>query len=131
VFAIRSSTSSHEFRFARLANDSILAELDCGALSASRRFSCFTDSQGLATLFSELAAFSTPWSGQRVWESIEGDFSLTATCDALGHVTLASRISHNAGGAEHWHVSAALVCEFGQLHAISLAAAREFAAMQV
>lgn len=49
------------------------------------------------TLFDDMAASWTGWSGQKSWQAIDGDLSLTATTTSLGNVTLVVEMSTHSG----------------------------------
>ena len=43
---------------------------------------------GLGKFFEELAALWRGWTGSKVWNSLEGEFTLKCNHDGLGHVTV-------------------------------------------
>jgi hypothetical protein len=88
-------------------------------VSASADVWAYTDADGLNKLFQELDGLESPWRGERSWASIEGDFSLFATCTSLGHVTFRVEMRGSQGAPEEWRVNAGLVIEFGQLEQIA------------
>jgi hypothetical protein len=57
---------------------------------------------------------------------LEGEFSLSATRLALGHVTLSILISDAFGADEEWRLSVSLVTELGQLPKIAADASAFF-----
>lgn len=71
--------------------------------------------EGLAMFFRELGSLETPWNGSRVWETIEGDFRLSASCSSLGAVTFVVTMNGLPGAAEEWQLHAGIATEFGQL----------------
>ena len=73
---------------------------------------------GLTELFAELAANWKGWVGAKSWESVEGDFKLSCTCDSLGHVFVKVTLGSNFGSPSEWHVESGLILEAGQLDAI-------------
>jgi hypothetical protein len=80
----------------------------------------------LVDLFVHLASYERPWSGNKDWESIEGEFYLSAICSSLGEVNLSIRIRGNQGSPEEWQASAMLTTELGQLPNIAAGARRFF-----
>ena len=75
--------------------------------------------QSLSVFFEELASFPEPWQGVRQWESLEGEFSISATCATLGQVDFSIEIRHYAGRTEAWLVQGSLITELGQLAKIA------------
>ena len=61
---------------------------------------------GLHTLFQELAGSKTPWQGAHTWKSLDGEFSLSATCTTLGQVNFLIKLSHLTGSPEDWQIQA-------------------------
>jgi Family of unknown function (DUF6228) len=72
----------------------------------------------LGNFFDSLADEWTGWQGKKVWSSLEGEFTLTATSDSTGHVTLAYFLRPPYTGF-HWELRGALEIEAGQLAAIA------------
>lgn len=77
------------------------------------------DLASLVSFFDDLGAQAQPWNGARAWASTEGDFSLTATCTALGRVTFQVDLRGEEGTEEAWRVVAGLESELGQLARIA------------
>jgi hypothetical protein len=125
MFSIKSNSSNRELRFLEPRRDLFTVQIHGSGVTARREVSAYTDARGIARLFSKLAACERPWTGVESWTSLEGEFSLSATCSALGHVTLSILISDAFGGDEEWRLSVSLVTELGQLPKIA-ADARAF-----
>ncbi len=88
-------------------------------VSASTNVWAYTDAQVLNELFQDLGRLKRPWQGQRNWASIEGEFSLSATCTSLGNVTFRITLLGLRGAPEEWRVEAGLETDFGQLEQIA------------
>ena len=88
-------------------------------MQVSREVYAYTDARGLSDFFGELAACRRPWGETRSWESLEGEFALSAACSALGQVTFSIRIRDMLGGPEEWDVKARVVTELGALPTIA------------
>ncbi|MDD1607801.1 MAG: DUF6228 family protein, partial [Methylococcaceae bacterium] len=88
-------------------------------VSASTEVWAYTDANGLNEFFQELGCLERPWQGQRSWASIEGEFSLSATCTSLGNVTFHVTLFGLQGAPEEWSVQAGLETDFGQLEQIA------------
>jgi len=78
---------------------------------------------GLAELFQHFADNWRGWQGNKTWASLEGEISITATSDHLGHVFLAVRLRE--GTPPRWTLDAHLVLEAGMFPKLA-ADAREF-----
>jgi Family of unknown function (DUF6228) len=68
------------------------------------------------SLFDDMAACWTGWSGQKSWEAIDGELSLTATTTSLGKVTLLVRMNADSGD---YTATAVLKLEAGSLDRIA------------
>jgi hypothetical protein len=88
------------------------ATLSCGSLNASLQFYEIRLG-GLAEYFGELAADWRGWSGERRWESLEGDVELVAVHDGRGTITLRAGLRMFA--QHRWTVSAELLLDAGGL----------------
>ena len=117
--SIHSTASRRELVFSQHKNDYLHVELKGLEVSASAAVWAYTDADGINDLFQELGGLEVPWQGERSWISIEGDFSLFATCTSLGSVTFRVEIRGSQGAPEEWRVNAGLVVEFGQLEQIA------------
>jgi len=72
----------------------------------------------LASFFEDLAANWKGWEGVKEWSSVEGDFSLSSTSDALGHIVM--KVTLKSGLYEDdWCVKAVINIDAGQLDEIS------------
>jgi hypothetical protein len=81
---------------------------------------------GIAEYFEGLAADWRGWDGERVWNSIEGEFRHEARHNRVGYVALIVRLrkfawSHNEGG--DWEAAATIAIEPGHLAEIAGAVA--------
>jgi hypothetical protein len=52
---------------------------------------------------------------RREWQSLEGDFRLSATCTPLGNVVFNVELHGLQGATEEWAVTAGIDYELGQL----------------
>jgi uncharacterized protein DUF6228 len=118
-FSIKSNASDRELVFLSPRSDHFIVQLRGTALQVSREVYAYTDARGLSDFFGELAACRRPWGETRIWESLEGEFALSAACSALGQVTFSIRIRDMLGGAEEWDVKARVVTELGALPTIA------------
>lgn len=113
---IRSCTSNRALRISCESDSYLLAELTGFPVSAKVEVWVETgDAAGLQAFFADLDKQGRPWSGAREWESIEGDFKLSATCTALGSVVFNVELHGLQGSPEEWAVTAGIEYELGQL----------------
>jgi len=113
---IRSCSSNRELRISRASDSYLLAELAGFPVSAKVEVWVETgDAAGLQAFLADLGEQGRPWSGTREWQSIEGDFKLSATCTALGNVVFNVELRGLQGATEEWAVSAGIDYELGQL----------------
>ncbi len=90
------------------------------------RVSAHSDPYGLVHLFKDAASEWRGWSGEKYWESLEGEFRLGLTSDNVGHITLRVVISHDWGGPDRWRLTAELGIDAGQLESVAQAVGRFF-----
>jgi hypothetical protein len=78
-----------------------------------------------AAFFEEIAKEWKGWKGEKRIGSIEGDLSLCAKSDSLGHISLRVELKTDQGGAD-WFAAGTLVLEAGSLDTIAKSAKRLF-----
>lgn len=116
VFTIRSSSSNRALQIRRKDADHLEVEL-CGfAISATP--SVWVEREDLGSLmdfFTVLGQQQQPWQGARSWGTLEGNFSLLATCSLSGAAVLKVELRGLQGAPEEWQLVAGMELEFGQL----------------
>jgi hypothetical protein len=95
----------------------------CGSLNASLQF-YEIGVGGLAEYFEGLAVDWRGWSGERRWESLEGDVQLLAVHDGLGTITLRASLRTEAFAQHRWTASAELLLDAGGLDRLARQARR-------
>jgi hypothetical protein len=73
----------------------------------------------LAAFFNDLAENWRGWRGKREWGTLEGNMSLSATCDSLGHTYLSIYLCTDSDLFCGWSLSTTLLIEAGQLEHIA------------
>ena len=126
LFSIKSTSSDRELAFSAVRENQFTVEVRSNELRAIREVSSYMDALGLPKLFTRLATHERPWVGSDDWSSFEGEFSLSASCDRLGHVTFSVTICGEPGAADTWQVSTSLTAELGQLQQMAKDANRLF-----
>jgi hypothetical protein len=71
-----------------------------------------------AQFFAEIAADWAGWADAKTWGAIEGEYTLSATSDSTGHITLITHL-HGSPYPLTWEGKLALVLEAGALGALS------------
>ena len=116
---IRSTESDRELVLSQYQNKRMRVDLRGASVSAFADIWIYTDAPDLNRFIQELGQFERPWHGELSWSSVEGDFSLSATCTSLGAVEFRIELRAAQGEPEEWRVKAGLVLEFGQLPKIA------------
>ena len=69
-------------------------------------------------LFADMARQWSGWSGELVWESLEGELAIRCSRDRVGHIFI--RVELRSGPyTEDWRVIVTVLAEAGQLESIS------------
>lgn len=98
-------------------SETFLVTAKVGRWFAEVRASTFM-TEDLGTFFRTLAENWTGWDGERSWGSLEGEFSLTATSNHTGHITMKFTLAQPWTGFE-WQVAGALELEAGSLDSLA------------
>ena len=125
MFVIHSTESGNTLIFDDVQGDYFSVCFNSAALSVKREVWAYTDAYWLANLFEYLATHELPWLTSEKWESIEGEFSLNATCNSRGIVTFKVCIS-DFENAEPWRFEGNICTELGQLPTIAKSARQFF-----
>jgi len=97
--------------------DSFIVSVASGNWRGEIRASSFMTAD-LGDFFRELALNWKGWEGERHWSTLEGEFSLCATSDHLGHIRLAFALSQPCTGLE-LQLKGALELEAGMLDSVA------------
>ncbi|MDP2538157.1 DUF6228 family protein [Alteromonas stellipolaris] len=117
-FSIDSSISNNLLRFSKPEPEYITVHLS-GIVSASARVCTYTDETGISNWLNKLASFSKPWKEAIEWQSLENQFSVSATCSSLGEVRLSFQLTDMHGHPEEWQVTSSIIIDFGQLQVLA------------
>ncbi|MEA5466693.1 DUF6228 family protein [Leptothoe sp. PORK10 BA2] len=121
---LASSNSDVTFDFSDVDGDYFCVSVMAPDHSARRRVCAYTDRSGVARLFAEAARDWKGWSGEKVWESLEGELRIALTIDRLGHVIVALCIRSDPGSSDRWNLKSELGLDAGQLEAVAKNAER-------
>jgi len=125
TFLIRSAENEAALELSSYDRDFFLATLRSRGATATARVGTYL-SNGLAELFADFAENWKGWEGSKHWSSLEGELSLDAQADRLGHVYLT--VALRDGNPAHWTLRAELLLEAGMLSNLA-AHARAFEAV--
>ena len=123
-FRIKSSDTDLELILSDIKGDYFKVHLVSAHLQAMREVWAYTDAYGFADLFKYLASKEKPWEGEETWQSIEGEFKFSATCNHVGKIKFVIELNH-FGCTEEWQAKTEINSEFGQLPHLAKKA-REF-----
>lgn len=120
LLKIRSTNSNRALHIGGTSSSSIPVKLTGFPVTADTEVWFETgDVATLIEFFGELGQMQSPWQGAKTWESLEGDFRLSATCSQLGAVLFRVELRGLQGAAEEWHVDIGIESEFGQLEQLA------------
>ena len=122
TFLIGSAENEAALELSAYDRDFFLATLRSRGATGTARVGAFL-SHGLGDLFADFAENWKGWEGSKRWSSLEGELSLEAHSDTLGHVYVT--VVLREGAPAHWTLCAELVLESGMLPKLA-ARARAF-----
>ncbi|MDE3738588.1 DUF6228 family protein [Pseudomonas resinovorans] len=125
MLALHSVASDQQLRLHSLQDDEFILELAGNGLTASQRIYAGPDGNPPQYFFQELGAMLAPWTEPLVYESLDHDLTMIATCSALGIVTLQIEMRPNEGANDAWTLHTSIQLKLGKLPDIGRAA-REF-----
>jgi hypothetical protein len=120
-FCIDSVDSDLKLILNDLKGDYFTVHLVSNHLTVVREIYAYTRPCSFPDLMESLAIYEKPWTGVKRWESLEGEFKFSASCNIRGNVTFEIELVHY-GIAEEWLVKTQLNTEFGQLPKLAKAA---------
>jgi hypothetical protein len=126
MFSIHSVISDRELVFSDKTGEFFQVEIRGSGLNSNITIWHDYGFSSLGGYFADLAWINKPWDDARKWESLEGDFSISAICSKTGSVTFTIGIFHLAGNEEESRITVGLVSELGQLEIIARDAAKFF-----
>ncbi|MFB2661473.1 DUF6228 family protein [Shewanella mangrovisoli] len=123
---IKSGNTSATLTFCERDADYFTVLFESPAVKLKKRVWGYTDCEFLVNLFSFIAKEWKGWQGAQEWASIEGEFAISATSDALGRVTLNIKISE-FDGPEIWSSNVTLGLDASQTENIAKSVGAFFA----
>ncbi len=123
---IKSGNTSATLTFSEHEGDYFSVTYESKAIKVYKRVWGYTDCDFLVNLFEFIAKEWRGWEGVQEWASIEGEFSVSANCDNLGHVLLDITIKEYSG-PEEWRIEVSLGLDAGQTEDIAKKVRRFFA----
>ena len=126
-FSIKSTHSDREIVFSKYDGEDFWVELKGGINTSIRVYGYAPHSHDLAHWLSELGNYSEPWENEISWESLEGEFKISAKCTSLGHIHIMVSLRDLPGAHEEAFIQVGLETELGQLIIIAKGASNFFA----
>ena len=127
LFSIKSSSSDTELAFSGPRKDYFTVELKGNEVGVIRQVYAYSPhSPSLGAFFLRISHHNRPWASTERWESLEGEFNLSATCSSLGEVTFSLVMHSRLDVADGWRIVATLTADLGQLPGIGAAAEQFF-----
>ena len=128
MFSIRSSSSDTELVFSGARKDYFTVELKGNnEVRVIRQVYAYSPhSPNLGAFFLRIAHHNRPWAIAEFWDSLEGEFNLSATCSSLGVVTFSLVMHSRDEVVDGWRIVATLTADLGQLPGIGAAAEQFF-----
>ena len=116
-FLIRSADPASSLLFNNKSPDYFDVTVETPSLKATKKVSIYDyrPSNGFVDFFQRIASHKKPWVGEEIWEPLEGDMRLRATCDALGHVELKVNLSIGFTSNDSWSLECSIFVDFGML----------------
>jgi Family of unknown function (DUF6228) len=108
-----------------LCGEGFTASIASTRINATLGVWTYGDSQSFADFIEDLSSQAKPWQGTETWESIEGEFKLSATCSNLGEVTFRIVLSDN-DCPEPWQVTTGIKQGLGELTDLARSARKFF-----
>ena len=118
TLVLKSARSASTLTLSEIVGDCFTASYSSQQVTVSREVWGYEACGPLVRLFQSMALDWKGWDVERTASSIEGDFSVGATADRLGHVSLNLRFPR-LEDPEPWSVSVQLILEAGQLEVIA------------
>jgi hypothetical protein len=115
MYRIHSSISDREIVFSNKEVNWFDVEIFSSTLRCSHSVWHDETHPRVDEFFRELAAFRKPWDDERIWESLEGDLRISASCSRTGNVHLSINIKQHMGGDEESNITTGVIIELGQL----------------
>ena len=119
-FEVKSADGTERVELKAVSRGFIAVSVAGANLSASADVAHIGGGDGLSGYWADLAKSWRGWSGEKTWQSLEGDLAFSATSDRTGHVRL--RVTLAYGAPWRWQTEVVLAVEAGQLEGLAAAA---------
>jgi hypothetical protein len=126
TFSIKSTTSDREICFSKYDGEDFIVEVKGNVSGSTKVYGYAPHTDNLAHWFSELGLHAEGWVETKTWESLEGEFKLSASCSSLGQVHFELSLRMLQGADEEAYIKVGLETELGQIEGISNEASRFF-----
>ena len=126
TFSIKSTSSDREIFFSKYDGEDFFVELRGNVTATIKVYGYAPHTYDLAHWFAELGEQDTSWDEAKLWESLEGEFKISATCSSLGQVHFELSLRILPGADEEAYLQVGLETELGQIENISNGASKFF-----
>jgi hypothetical protein len=116
-FLIKSANPASSLLFFNKSSGDFDITVETPTLKATKRVSIYhyVPNNGFVDFFQNLASHEKPWDGEVIWEPLEGDMKLCATCDPLGHVEFKIVLRKGFNSSDSWSLECSISVDFGML----------------
>lgn len=112
-FSINSTHSDRKLAFSEFDGENFIFELKGGISVSVRVYGYAPHTHDLAHWFNEFGNREVPWQGELVWESLEGEFKISATSTSLGQIYITVSLRDLPGAYEESYVQVGIETELG------------------
>ena len=126
MFSIKSTSSDREICFSQYDGEDFVVEVKGNVSGVTKVYGYAPHTHNLAHWFSELGRQGEGWKDTKTWESLEGEFKLSASCSSLGQVHFELSLRMLPGANEEAFIQVGLESELGQIEGISNGAGKFF-----
>ncbi|MCL2297882.1 MAG: DUF6228 family protein [Proteobacteria bacterium] len=116
---ICSSLSSRKAVISYEGNEHLKVQIEGFDINITKEIWLYTDADALNQFFQKLGSKDSKWDGCIEWKSVEGDFSISVTCSALGKIAFRVAIEGLQGNSEAWNAQINIEADFGILKEVA------------
>ncbi len=117
--SVFSSLSGRKITMLYDGHETLKVRIESFDINVVKEVWLYTDFESLNNFFQELGNKKSKWEGCFEWKSIEGDFSISVICDALGKIGFKIALKGLQGDSEEWSVQVNIESDFSILEKIA------------
>ena len=119
VICIYSSSSDRKIVISYDGDEHLTVKVESFDINIIKQVWLYTDGNEFDNFFQKIGDTNLKWDRTFSWKSVEGDFSISATCDSLGKVTFKISLEGLQGTSEEWRVQVNIESDLGALEKIA------------